>query len=72
VTITADTTNASLQNFDKLLKEKGDLLARTTESINKFSENMKSMPNNISTPSASGSRRHKMGHNKTKKVRFNF
>jgi|688.fasta_scaffold84250_4 hypothetical protein len=72
VTITADTTNASLQNFDKLLKEKGDLLARTTESINKFSENMKSMPNNISTPSAGGSRRHKMGHNKTKKVRFNF
>ena len=47
VTKTSDTINASLQNFDKLLKEKGDLMDRTTESINKFSENMKSMPNSI-------------------------
>ena len=50
VTKTSDTINASVQNFDKLLKEKGDLIGRTTDSINKFSENMKSMPNNISSP----------------------
>jgi len=43
VTKASDTFNATLQNFDKLLKEKGDVLARTTESINKFSDNMKSM-----------------------------
>jgi hypothetical protein len=73
MTIAADTTNASLQNFDKLLKEKGDLLARTTESINQFSENIKNMPNNIpSAPPAGGSKKHKMGHSKTKKVRFNL
>ena len=82
MTVAADTTNASLQNFDKLLKEKGDLLARTTESINQFSENMKNMPNNIlsmpnnihTTPAlvTGGSRRHKKKYSKTKKVRFNF
>lgn len=52
VTKTSDTINASLQNFDNLMKEKGDVLARTTESINKFSENMKSMPNSIPNISA--------------------
>ncbi len=62
-TIASDTANASVQNFDKILKERGDLINRTTDSINKFSENMK----NMSTPVAGGSRR----HNKTKKVRFN-
>jgi hypothetical protein len=77
MTIAADTTNASIQQFDKLLKEKGDLLNRTTESINKFSESMKSMPNNMPSAPApalvtGGSRRHKKGYNKTKKVRFNF
>ena len=87
VTKTSDTINASLQNFDKLLKEKGDLMDRTTESINKFSENMKSMPNSISTPAvpkmstpavpkmsnlAGGSRKHKKNNKKTKKVRFNL
>jgi len=79
ITIAADTTNASLQNFDKLLKEKGDVLARTTESINKFSENMKKMPNNISSPVAASSaplaggyKKNKIKHNKTKKVRFNL
>ena len=74
MTIAADTTNASIQTFDKLLKEKGDLLNRTTESINKFSESMKSMPNNMPAPAlvTGGSRKHKKGYNKTKKVRFNF
>jgi ABC-type transporter Mla subunit MlaD len=74
VTKTSDTINASLQNFDNLLKEKGDLIDRTTESINKFSENMKSMPSSIpTTPSVvGGSRKHKRFKNKTKKVRFNL
>lgn len=85
VTKTSDTINASVQNFDKLLKEKGDLIGRTTESINKFSENMKNMPNNISTPGVpatptmpatptvvGGTRKHKKSNNKSKKVRFNL
>lgn len=74
VTKTSDTINASLQNFDNLLKEKGDLIDRTTESINKFSENMKSMPSSIpTTPSVvGGSRKHKRFKNKTKKVRFSL
>lgn len=87
VTKTSDTINASVQNFDKLLKEKGDLIGRTTESINKFSENMKNMPNNLSTPSVpvpsvpkptvptpniGGTRKHKKNNNKSKKVRFNL
>lgn len=88
VTKTSDTINASVQNFDKLLKEKGDLIGRTTDSINKFSENMKSMPNNISTPTVpnpsvptssvpnpsvvGGTRKHKKYNNKSKKVRFNL
>lgn len=83
VTKTSDTINASIQNFDKLMKEKGDLINRTTDSINKFSENIKSMPNNISsTPStplpnkssfsSGGSKKHKKNNNKSKKVRFNL
>jgi hypothetical protein len=76
ITTVSDTTNATLQNFDNLLKEKGDVLARTTESINKFSENMKSMPSTINTPAtaaaAGGSRKHKRHNNKTKKVRFSL
>lgn len=74
VTKTSDTINASVQNFDKLMKEKGDLINRTTDSINKFSENMKSMPTNINTNSNSigGSRKHKKNSNKSKKVRFNL
>jgi hypothetical protein len=74
VTKTSDTVNATLQNFDNLLKEKGDVLARTTESINKFSENMKSMPRSISKSNSKdgGSRKHKRCKNKSKKVRFNL
>jgi hypothetical protein len=72
VTKTSDTINASVQNFDKLMKEKGDLINRTTDSINKFSENMKSMPTNINTNSIGGSRKHKKNSNKSKKVRFNL
>ena len=82
VTKTSDTVNATLQNFDNLLKEKGDVLARTTDSINKFSENMKSMPSSInatkinapavSAPAVGGSRKHKRYNKKTKNVRFNL
>jgi len=78
ITTVSDTTNATLQNFDNLLKEKGDVLARTSESINKFSENMKNMPSTINTPAtaaaaaAGGSRKHKRHNNKTKKVRFSL
>lgn len=78
VTKASDTLNASLQNFDNLLKEKGDVLARTTDSINKFSENMKSMPSSINAPKINapavvgGSRKHKRYNKKTKKVRFNL
>jgi len=72
VTKTSDTINASVQNFDKLMKEKGDLINRTTDSINKFSENMKSMPTNINTNSVGGTRKHKKNNNKSKKVRFNL
>lgn len=73
VTKTSDTINASVQNFDKLLKEKGDLINRTTDSINKFSENMKSMPNKPAIVSGgSYSRKHKKSNNKTKRVRFNL
>jgi hypothetical protein len=78
VTKTSDTINASLQNFDNLLKEKGDLIDRTTESINKFSENMKSMPTSVGSPNADtpavsgGSRKNKRRNKKTKKVRFNL
>jgi hypothetical protein len=71
VTKTSDTINATVQNFDKLLKEKGDLIGRTTDSINKFSENMKSMPDKLSTPTVTGgSKKHKKYNNKSKKVRF--
>ena len=73
VTKTSDTINASVQNFDKLLKEKGDLINRTNESINKFSENMKSMPTTGATGGAYNySRKHKKSKNKTKRVRFNL
>lgn len=85
VTKTSDTINATVQNFDKLMKEKGDLINRTTESINKFSENIKSMPSNISAPTmptmpkkpsfsniSGGSRKYKKYNNKSKKVRFNL
>lgn len=73
VTKTSDTVNASVQNFDKLMKEKGDLINRTTESINKFSENMKTMPTNVN-PSSGGatSRKYKKNNNKSRKVRFNI
>ena len=72
VTKTSDTINASVQNFDKLLKEKGDLINRTNESINKFSENMKSMPTSGATHVTGGSRKHKKSKNKSKRVRFNL
>ena len=80
VTKTSDTINASVQNFDKLLKEKGDLINRTKESINKFSENMKSMPATGANANASVtggaydyySRKHKKSKNKSKRVRFNL
>lgn len=82
VTKTSDTINASVQNFDKLMKEKGDLINRTTDSINKFSENMKSIPSMPSRPNMpnmpsvsstiGGTRKHKKSNNKSKKVRFNF
>ena len=83
VTKTSDTVNASVQNFDKLLKEKGDLIGRTTESINKFSENMKSMPTTPALPithvkpikpsiSIGGTKKYKKHNNKSKKVRFNL
>jgi hypothetical protein len=71
VTTASDTLNASMQSFDKLLKEKGDLINRTTDSINKFSENIKQMP--LQQSSGGGiSRRYKKDKNKTKRVRFNL
>jgi hypothetical protein len=73
VTTASDTLNASMQSFDKLLKEKGDLIDRTTDSINKFSENMKHMPEQQSGGGRGGlSRRYKKDKNKTKRVRFNL
>ena len=75
VTTASDTLNASMQSFDKLLKEKGDLIDRTTDSINKFSENMKNMPlqqNELQQSGGSSSRKYKKNKNKTKRVRFNF
>ena len=73
VTTASDTLNASMQSFDKLLKEKGDLIDRTTDSINKFSENMKQMPVQQSVGvGGGGSRRYKKDKNKTKRVRFNL
>ena len=78
ITTTSDTINASAQNFDKLIKEKGDVIARTSESINNFSENIKNMPTSAPTPSPSvvrttgGTKKHKLSNNKSKKVRFNL
>jgi len=74
VTTASDTLNASMQSFDKLLKEKGDLIDRTTDSINKFSENMKHLPEqqNELQRGGSSSRKYKKNKNKTKRVRFNF
>jgi hypothetical protein len=58
------------------LKEKGDLIDRTTDSINKFSENMKRMPEQSGVQSGGGvrgiSRKYKKDKNKTKRVRFNL
>lgn len=71
VTTASDTLNASMQSFDKLLKEKGDLINRTTDSINKFSENMKHLPEQ-SGGGGGISRRYKKDKNKTKRVRFNL
>lgn len=71
VTTASDTLNASMQSFDKLLKEKGDLINRTTDSINKFSENMKHLPEQ-SGGGGGSSRRYKKDKNKTKRVRFNL
>jgi len=73
VTTASDTLNASMQSFDKLLKEKGELINRTTDSINKFSENMKHLPVQQSALQRGGiSRRYKKDKNKTKRVRFNL
>ena len=63
--------NCIICKKDVLVKEKGDFIGRTTESINKFSENMKSMPTS-SALAVGGSRKHKRFKNKTKKVRFNL
>lgn len=71
VTTASDTLNASMQSFDKLLKEKGDLIDRTTDSINKFSENMKHLPEQ-QIAGGGISRRYKKDKNKTKRVRFNL
>jgi methyl-accepting chemotaxis protein len=64
ITTTSDNINAAVQNFDKLLKEKQDVIDRTAQSIDSFSNNMKNMPNNI---------QQQKGGKKTKKnVRFNI
>ena len=70
VTKTSDTINASVQNFDKLLKEKGDLENRISNSVNGHIDNMKSIPNSIIKGGGDYSRKHKRNNNKTKKVRF--
>ena len=72
VTTASDTLNASMQSFDKLLKEKGELINRTTDSINKFSENMKHLPEQQIAGRGGISRRYKKDKNKTKRVRFNL
>lgn len=76
ITTTSDNVNAAVQTFDKLLKEKQDVIDRTTESINNFSNNMKSMPNNISQEQEQPQVKqggNKRGKSKTKKnVRFNI
>lgn len=59
-TRTSDNVNAAVQNFDKLLQEKNELITRTGGSIKKFLENGVKMPKNIKK------------YNKTKKVRFNL
>jgi len=67
ITTTSDNINAAVQNFDKLLKEKQDVMDRTAQSIDNFSNNMKKMPNNIQ-----GQQQVQGGKKKTKKnVRFN-
>jgi len=72
VTTASDTLNASMQSFDKLLKEKGELIDRTTDSINKFSENMKHLPEQSGGGGGGSSRKYKKNKNKTKRVRFNL
>jgi len=67
ITTTSDNINAAVQNFDKLLKEKQDVIDRTAQSIDSFSNNMKNMPNNIQQ------QQQQKGGKKTKKnVRFNI
>jgi len=58
-TRTSDNVNAAVQNFDKLLQEKNELITRTGGSIKKFLEDGVKMPEHIK-------------NNKTKKVRFNL
>jgi hypothetical protein len=76
ITTTSDNVNAAVQNFDKLLKEKQDVIDRTTESINNFSNNMKKMPNDISQEQPQEQLQPQLkqgGKNKTKKnVRFHI
>lgn len=43
----SDTTNASIQNYNKLVKEKEDLLQRTNNSLTKFENPLQNMSSNV-------------------------
>ena len=72
VTTTSDSVNAATQNFDDLMKEKGDVLKRTDDSVKEFEEPLKKpVPNTDKVPTGGTSRRNEKKYKgKTKRVRF--
>jgi hypothetical protein len=72
VTTSSDSVNATTQNFEDLMKEKGDVLKRTDDSVKEFEEPLKKpVPSTEKVPTGGTSRRNEKKYKgKTKRVRF--
>ena len=71
-TVSSDTVNAATQNFEELMKERGDVLKRTDDAVKEFEEPFKhSIPSTTKVPTGGTSRRNEKKYKrKTKRVRF--
>jgi hypothetical protein len=72
ITISSDNMNAATQSFDKLLKEKKEVIDRTNKSIVDFSDNMKSMPSQPQVAGKPQTAEIKIKNKTRKNVRFNI